>query len=49
MASIDLGAKIARATRAAMGNLTVDNLLQYFSDRRVLTPVPELTHLNPAG
>jgi lactate dehydrogenase-like 2-hydroxyacid dehydrogenase len=36
-------------TRAAMGNLTVDNLLQYFSDRRVLTPVPELTHLNPAG
>lgn len=36
-------------TRAAMGNLTVDNLLQYFSDGRVLTPVPELKHLNPAG
>ena len=35
-------------TRAAMGNLTVDNLLQYFSDGRVLTPVPELKHLNPA-
>jgi len=36
-------------TRAAMGNLTVDNLMQYFSDGRVLTPVPELKHLNPAG
>ena len=36
-------------TRAAMGNLTVDNLMQYFLDGRVLTPVPELKHLNPAG
>ena len=36
-------------TRAAMGNLTVDNLMQYFLDGRVLTPVPELQHLNPAG
>ncbi len=35
-------------TRAAMGNLTVDNLLQFFTDGRVLTPVPELAHMNPS-
>jgi lactate dehydrogenase-like 2-hydroxyacid dehydrogenase len=28
-------------TRAAMGNLTVDNLLQHLTDGTVLTPVPE--------
>ncbi|MEW9920453.1 2-hydroxyacid dehydrogenase [Marimonas sp. MJW-29] len=32
-------------TRAAMGNLTVDNLLQHLKDGKVLTPVPECAHL----
>jgi len=33
-------------TRAAMGALTVDNLLQFFSNGKVITPVPETAHLN---
>lgn len=32
-------------TRAAMGNLTVDNLLQWLEDGTVKTPVPECAHL----
>ncbi len=32
-------------TRAAMGKLTVDNLLQWKKDGTVLTPVPECAHL----
>ena len=28
-------------TRRAMGDLTVDNLVQYFSDGQVITPIPE--------
>ncbi|MEM7472702.1 MAG: 2-hydroxyacid dehydrogenase [Pseudomonadota bacterium] len=32
-------------TRAAMGKLTVDNLLQWKADGTVLTPVPECAHL----
>ncbi|SLN32065.1 2-hydroxyacid dehydrogenase [Ruegeria meonggei] len=32
-------------TRAAMGNLTVDNLLQHLNDGTVLTPVPECKDL----
>lgn len=32
-------------TRAAMGKLTVDNLLQWKQDGTVLTPVPECAHL----
>lgn len=32
-------------TRAAMGALTVDNILQHMKDGRVLTPVPECHHL----
>lgn len=32
-------------TRAAMGKLTVDNLLQWKQDGSVLTPVPECAHL----
>ena len=32
-------------TRAAMGKLTVDNLLQWKSDGTVLTPVPECAHM----
>jgi lactate dehydrogenase-like 2-hydroxyacid dehydrogenase len=28
-----------RETRAAMGNLTIDNLVAHFSGRPVLTPV----------
>lgn len=33
-------------TRAAMGELTVNNLLQFFETGTVLTPVPETAHLN---
>ncbi len=33
-------------TRQAMGDLTVDNLIHYFEQGRVLTPVPECRHLN---
>ena len=32
-------------TRAAMGQLAVDNLLQHVKDNSVLTPVPECRHL----
>jgi len=32
-------------TRAAMGALTVDNLLQHLKDGTVITPVPECAHL----
>ena len=32
-------------TRAAMGALTVDNLLQWKADGSVKTPVPECAHL----
>jgi lactate dehydrogenase-like 2-hydroxyacid dehydrogenase len=32
-------------TRAAMGALTVDNLLQHLKDGTVVTPVPECAHL----
>ena len=32
-------------TRRAMGDLTVDNLVQYFSDGQVITPIPECCHL----
>lgn len=32
-------------TRAAMGKLTVDNLLRHLKDGTVLTPVPECAHL----
>ena len=32
-------------TRAAMGALTVDNLMQYLADGTVQTPVPECAHL----
>ena len=31
-------------TRAAMGNLTVDNLLQHLKDGTVISPVPECAH-----
>lgn len=33
-------------TRAAMGALVVDNLLEHLSNGKVLTPVPETAHLN---
>jgi lactate dehydrogenase-like 2-hydroxyacid dehydrogenase len=32
-------------TRRAMGDLTVDNLVQYFSDGQVITPIPECSVL----
>ena len=32
-------------TRAAMGDLTVDNLLQHLKDGTVITAVPECAHL----
>ena len=32
-------------TRRAMGDLTVDNLVQYFSDGQVITPIPECLSL----
>jgi lactate dehydrogenase-like 2-hydroxyacid dehydrogenase len=32
-------------TRRAMGDLTVDNLVQYFSDGPVITPIPECSVL----
>ncbi len=32
-------------TRQAMGDLTVDNLVQFFKDGTVFTPVPECAHL----
>jgi lactate dehydrogenase-like 2-hydroxyacid dehydrogenase len=32
-------------TRAAMGALTVDNLLQHLKDATVISPVPECAHL----
>ncbi|WP_299685119.1 2-hydroxyacid dehydrogenase [uncultured Tateyamaria sp.] len=35
-------------TRAAMGNLVVDNLLSHLDTGRVVTPVPECAHLNPS-
>ena len=34
-----------KETRAAMGNLTVDNLLQHLRDGTVISPVPECAHL----
>lgn len=34
-----------KETRAAMGNLTVDNLLQHLKDGTVISPVPECAHL----
>jgi len=33
-------------TRQAMGDLTVDNLLQFYKDGSVISPVPECAHLN---
>ncbi|WP_420013087.1 2-hydroxyacid dehydrogenase [Tateyamaria sp.] len=33
-------------TRAAMGGLVVDNLLEHLKNGKVLTPVPETAHLN---
>lgn len=33
-------------TRAAMGGLVVDNLIEHLSSGKVLTPVPETAHLN---
>ncbi len=33
-------------TRQAMGDLTVDNLLQFFKDGNVMTPVPECADMN---
>lgn len=33
-------------TRIAMGDLTVENLVRYFDEGRVTTPVPECVHLN---
>jgi lactate dehydrogenase-like 2-hydroxyacid dehydrogenase len=33
-------------TRAAMGGLVVDNLIQHLKTGKVLTPVPETAHLN---
>lgn len=33
-------------TRAAMGKLTTDNLIRFFTEGSVLTPVPETAHLN---
>jgi len=32
-------------TRRAMGDLTVDNILQYFLDGQIITPIPECRHL----
>jgi len=32
-------------TRQAMGDLTVDNLVKFFADGDVLTPVPECANL----
>jgi len=32
-------------TRRAMGDLTVENLVRYFSEDKVSTPVPECRHL----
>ena len=34
-----------KETRAAMGNLTVDNILQHLKDGTVISPVPECAHL----
>ncbi|MEO1143591.1 MAG: 2-hydroxyacid dehydrogenase [Pseudomonadota bacterium] len=33
-----------RQTRQAMGDLTVENLVRYFTDGKVITPVPECVH-----
>ena len=35
-------------TRAAMGDLVVDNLIDHLKTGKVRTPVPECAHLNPA-
>lgn len=35
-------------TRRAMGNLTVDNILTWFDQGRLLSPVPECIHMMPA-
>lgn len=34
-------------TRAAMGALTVDNILQHWKDGSVMTPIPECQHMLP--
>lgn len=33
-------------TRQAMGDLTVDNLLHFYKDGKVISPVPECAHMN---
>jgi lactate dehydrogenase-like 2-hydroxyacid dehydrogenase len=33
-------------TRQAMGDLTVDNLLQFYKDGKVISPVAECAHMN---
>ncbi|MEO1746243.1 MAG: 2-hydroxyacid dehydrogenase [Pseudomonadota bacterium] len=40
-------ASASEHTRIAMGNLVVDNLITWFTQRRVLTSVPETAHLTP--
>ena len=49
MENVTLTPHVASATvetRQAMGDLTVENLLKFFSGQPVLTPVPECEHLN---
>ena len=36
-------------TRQAMGDLTVENLIRFFSEGKVTTPVPECRHMNAAN
>ncbi|MFK7902726.1 MAG: 2-hydroxyacid dehydrogenase [Nitratireductor sp.] len=48
MENVILTPHIASATietRQAMGDLTVDNLIKFFNNQIVLTPVPECTHM----
>ena len=33
-------------TRAAMGDLTLNNLIEFKKNRKVITPVPECLNLN---
>ena len=39
-------ASATQETRQAMGDLTVENLIKFFNNSQVISPVPECTHLN---
>ncbi|MDB2389707.1 2-hydroxyacid dehydrogenase [Alphaproteobacteria bacterium] len=51
MDNVTLTPHVASATvetRRAMGNLTIENLLRFFNEGTVTTPVPECAHMKPA-